>query len=141
MIFALINIAFALFMTWLAIFIDAKTGNEGKNPVISLNVFLALACGAMGLTIISSTTAPERLTTFFADLTYILFGVYSINFSVYFVFYPMIEKKIIAQMLSLAGSIWCAWAVFFHFTGVTVTNFVGLRIESVSLFFGNLETL
>ena len=141
MIFALINIAFALFMTWLAIFIDAKTGNEGKNPVISLNVFLALACGAMGLTIFSASAAPERLTTFFADLTYILFGVYSVNFSVYFVFYPMFEKKVIAQIISLAGSIWCAWAVFFHFTGVTVTNFVGLRIESVSLFFGNLESI
>ena len=47
MIYAIINIAFALFMTWLAFFVDSKTGNEGKNPVISLNVFLALACGSM----------------------------------------------------------------------------------------------
>ena len=59
MIFALINFALAMFMTWLAIFLDSKTGNEGKNPVISLNVFLALACGAMGLTILSSIAMPE----------------------------------------------------------------------------------
>ena len=59
MIYALINIAFALFMTWLAIFVDARTGNEVKNPVISLNVFLALACGAMGLAILSSAGTSE----------------------------------------------------------------------------------
>ena len=75
MIYAIINIAFALFMTWLAFFVDSKTGNEGKNPVISLNVFLALACGSMGLTILASIGAPERLAVFFANLTYVLFGM------------------------------------------------------------------
>ena len=134
MIYAFINIAFALFMTWLAIFVDAKTGNEGKNPVISLNVFLALACGSMGLTILSSIGAPERLTTFFANLTYILFGMYSVNYAVYNIFYPAVERPFIAQALSIAGAVWCAWAVFFHFTGVVVTDFVGFRIESISLF-------
>ena len=134
MIYAIINIAFALFLGWLAIFVDSKTGNEGKSPVISLNVFLALACGAMGLTILSSIGMPERVTTFFANLTYILFGAYSVFFAVYAVFYPQIEKSLVAQGLQLAGVIWCIWAVFFHFTGVVVTNFVGIRIESMSLF-------
>ncbi|MBQ9283173.1 MAG: serine/threonine-protein phosphatase [Treponema sp.] len=141
MIFALINIAFALFMTWLAIFIDAKTGNEGKNPVISLNVFLALSCAAMGLTIFAANGAPDRLTTFFAELTYILFGVYSVSLSVYYIFYPAHEKRLLAQIFSLAGAIWCVWAVFFHFTGVTVTNFVGIRIESISIFSHNLASM
>ena len=141
MIYALINIAFALFMTWLAIFVDAKTGNEGKNPVISLNVFLALACGAMGLAILSSAGMPERITVFLANLTYILFGIYSVNFAVYYVFYPALEKSVVAQILSWAGDIWCVWAVFFHFTGVTITNFVGLRIESISLFSNELAVL
>ena len=134
MIYAIINIAFALFMTWLAIFVDAKTGNEGKNPVISLNVLLALACGSMGLTIFTSINMPDRIVTFFANMTYILFGVYSVFFSVYNVFYPEIERKTVAQVLSIGGAIWCAWAVFFHFTGVVVTNFVGIRMESISLF-------
>ena len=141
MIYALINIAFALFMTWLAIFVDAKTGNEGRNPVISLNIFLALACGSMGLTILAYIGAPERLATFFAALTYILFGVYSINFSIYNVFYPVIRKGFIAQVIFIAGIIWCVWAVLFHFTGVTVTNFVGIRIESVSLFMDELAVI
>ncbi|WP_294429625.1 PP2C family protein-serine/threonine phosphatase [uncultured Treponema sp.] len=141
MIYALINIAFALFLTWLAIFVDAKTGNEGKNPAISLNVYLALACGSMGLTLIAAVGAPERLATFFVDLTYILFGVYSVNLSAYYIFYPALEKKFIAQVLSLAGSIWCIWAVFFHFTGVVITNFVGIRIESRSLFMDDLAVM
>ena len=141
MIYALINLAFALFMVWLAIFVDAKTGNEGKSPVISLNIFLALACGALGFTILASIGAPERLTTFFANLSYILFGIYSVFYAVYNIFYPEIERKFIAQLLLVAGAIWCIWAVFFHFTGVVVTNFVGIRIESVSLFMGNLSTL
>ena len=46
----------------------------------------------MGITILSALAAPERLSTFFADLTLILFGVYSVNFSVYAIFYPEIEK-------------------------------------------------
>ena len=141
MIYALINIAFALFMTWLAFFVDSKTGNEGKNPVISLNVLLALACGAMGFTILASIGAPERLTTFFANLTYILFGVYSVYYSVYNIFYPEIERGTIATVLSFAGAIWCVWAVFFHFTGVVVTNFVGFRIESMSFFMDEYAVL
>ncbi len=141
MIYGFINVAFALFMTWLAIFVDSKTGNEGKHPVISLNVFLALACGAMGLTIFSAYGAPERLTTFFAELTYILAGIYSINLAVYFIFYPNTEKNAVAQLLSISGDIWCIWAVFFHFTGVTVTGYTGLRIESVSLFMHSLATI
>ena len=108
MIYAIINIAFALFMTWLAFFVDSKTGNEGKNPVISLNVFLALACGSMGLTILASIGAPERLAVFFANLTYVLFGMYSVNYAIYNVFYPAIERPFIAQILSIAGSVWCA---------------------------------
>ncbi|MCR4823576.1 MAG: serine/threonine-protein phosphatase [Treponema sp.] len=141
MIYAFINIAFALFMTWLAIFVDSKTGNEGKSPVISLNVLLALACASMGFTILASIGAPERLTTFLANLTYILFGAYSVFFAVYNVFYPEIERKIIANLLLIAGVIWCIWAVFFHFTGVVVTNFVGIRIESLSLFMDNLAII
>ena len=141
MIYACINIAFALFLTWLAIFVDAKTGNEGKNPAISLNVFLALACASMGLTVLASVGAPERLSIFFVQLTYILFGIYSVNLSVYYVFYPALEKKFIAQILSLAGSVWCVWAVFFHFTGVVITNFVGIRVESLSLFMDNLAVM
>lgn len=141
MIFALINFALALFMTWLAIFLDSKTGNEGKNPVISLNVFLALACGAMGLTIFSAHGAPARLITFFAELTLFLFGLYSLYFSVYCVFYPTTEKRFLAQIISIAGAIWCAWAVFFHITDVTVTNFVGVRVDSVSFFNGGLATI
>ena len=141
MIFALINFALAMFMTWLAIFLDSKTGNEGKNPVISLNVFLALACAAMGLTIFAAHGAPARLVVFFAELTLFLFGLYSLYFSVYCVFYPTTEKKFLAQILSIGGAIWCAWAVFFHVTNVTVTNFVGVRVDSVSLFKGNLAVL
>ncbi|MBQ9205382.1 MAG: serine/threonine-protein phosphatase [Treponema sp.] len=141
MIFAVINIAFALFMTWLAIFVDARTGNEGKNPVISLNVFLALACGAMGLTVLASVGAPVRISTFFANLTYILFGIYSVHFAVYNIFYPEIERGAVAQVLTIVGSIWCIWAVFFHFTGVVVTNFVGVRIDSISLFMDEYATL
>ena len=141
MIFALINFALALFMTWLAIFLDSKTGNEGKNPVISLNVFLALSCAGMGLTIFAAHGAPTRLVSFFAELTLFLFGLYSLYFSIYCVFYPTTEKKAIAQILSIGGAIWCAWAVFFHITGVTVTNFVGIRFDSVSLFKGGLATI
>lgn len=141
MIYALINVAFALFIAWLAIFVDSKTGNEGNHPVISINVFLALACAAMGLTVFSVYSVPERVTLLLTQVTYILFGVYSVNFCVYYLFYPEIEKRFVPQALSAAGSIWCVWAVFFHFTGVTITGFTGIRVESVSLFMNSLASL
>ncbi len=141
MIYAFINVAFAVFLGWLTLFVDSKTGNEGKNPVISLNIFLALACGAMALTVFSSLGAPQRLINFFAYATYILFGIYSVNFCVYYIFYPAVEKNVFANLLSMAGTIWCIWAVLFHYTGSTIINFIGLRMESMSLFRSDLAIL
>ena len=142
MIYAFINIAFALFLAWMAFFVDTKTGNEGKNPVIMLNVFLALACASLGIALFSTASgAPERLSTFFGSFAYVFFGMYIINFGVYCVFYPVWERNIVAQVLLWGGSIWCAWAVFFHFTSVIAASFIGLRVESISLFVGDLATL
>ncbi|WP_407427196.1 hypothetical protein, partial [Treponema sp.] len=139
MIYAFVNIAFALFLGWMAFFVDTKTGNEGKNPVISLNVLLALACGAVGLTILVAFSGiPERVSFFFGSLAFIFFGMYSVSFAVYCIFYPAIERPAVAQLLTWGGWIWCVWAVFFHFTGVIASSFIGFRVESISLFMGNL---
>ena len=138
MVYAFINIAFALFLAWLAFFVDTKTGNEGKNPVIAMNVLLALACAALGFTLIATNGAPERIAYFFGMLTYFFFGMYAVNFGVYCIFYPAIERNTVAQILTWGGYIWCAWAVFFHFTGVVAGSFIGLRVETISLFVGEL---
>lgn len=141
MIYALINVAFALFLAWLALFIDNETGNEGKNPIISLNMFLAAACASMAVTIFSAGVVPEQVTVFFCQVAYILFGIYMVNFCVYAILFPAIERKFVFQCAAWAASLWCVWVVMFNFTGVTITSFVGLRVESRSLFMGALASV
>lgn len=141
MIYAVLNVSFMLFLIWLAAYTDSKTGNEGNSPVISLNVMLAIACGALAGCIITAGVVPERFTFFLGQLVYIMFGVYVVHYSIYCVLFPMVERKFLANVAAIGGSIWCVWAVLFHFTGVTVTNFLGLRIESISLFFGTYSRL
>ncbi|MBQ0050781.1 MAG: serine/threonine-protein phosphatase [Treponema sp.] len=141
MIYAVLNIAFTLFLSWLALYTDSKTGGEGSSPVISLNVLLAAACGVLSVTIATSGTAPSSFTSVMGELVYALFGIYIINFSIYCIMYPLVERNLFIRLAGIGGSVWCVWAVFFHFTGVTVTNFIGLNVESMSIFYGNLSRL
>lgn len=141
MIFAVLNLAFALFLLWLAAYTDNKTGNEGKSPVIALNLYLAAACACLAVCIFTFGRVPARFTTFVGSCVYLLFGVYIIYYCIYCVLFPMVERKVIARAVGIAGIVWCAWAVFFHFTGITVTNFIGLRVEATSLFYGDLSRL
>lgn len=141
MVYAVLNIVFAIFLTWLAIFTDRKTGSEGSSPVVSLNAILAVACGIMAFAIITSRGAPERLTFFLGEMIYLLIGMYIVHFCIYAILYPYLERSFTVQVIGWAADIWCLWAVFFHFTGITITNFIGFRIEAKSLFLGNLSNI
>lgn len=141
MIFAVLNVAFALFLFWLAAYTDSKTGNEGNSPVIGLNVFLAITCACLAFCIFTFGRVPFRLTVFIGRMVYVLFGAYIIDYSIYCILFPRVRRNIIVNAVRIAGWVWCVWAVFFHFTGITVTSFIGLRVESTSLFYGSLSRL
>ena len=141
MIYAVLNVAFTLFLLWLAAYTDNKTGNEGNSPVIGLNVFLAATCACLAVCILTFGKVPEHFTLFLGKTVYVLFGIYIIQYSVYCVLFPRAERKFLSRAVEIGGAIWCVWAVFFHFVGVTVTNFIGLRVESTSLFYGSLSRL
>ncbi len=141
MIFAVLNIAFALFLLWLAAYTDSKTGNEGNSPIIGLNLFLAATCACLAVCIITFGKAPPHFTLFLGRAVYVLFGVYIINYSIYCILFPIVKRNVIVNIIRIVGTVWCVWAVFFHFTGFVVTNFIGLRVESTSLFYGNLSRL
>lgn len=141
MIFAVLNVAFALFLFWLAAYTDSKTGNEGNSPVISLNLFLAATCACLAVCIFTFGKVPPRLTLFLGRAVYVLFGIYIIDYCIYCVLFPMVKRNVIVNAIRIAGAVWCVWAVFFHFTGFIVTSFIGLRVEATSLFYGNLSRL
>lgn len=141
MIFAVLNVAFALFLFWLSAYTDSKTGNEGNSPVIPLSLFLAATCACLAACIFTFGRVPERFTLFIGSCVYVLFGIYIIYFSMYAILFPMIKRNGVLQIIALGGVVWCAWAVFFHITGITVTNFIGLRVESRSLFYGSLANI
>lgn len=141
MIFAVLNVAFALFLLWLAAYTDNKTGNEGNSPVIGLNLFLAATCACLAVCIFTFGRVPTRFTVFMGRAVYVLFGVYIIDYSIYCILFPIVKRNVVINAIRIAGAIWCIWAVFFHFTGILVTNIIGLRVESTSLFYGNLSRL
>ncbi len=142
MIYAVINILFVIFLSWLAIFTDRKTGSEGTSPVVYLNLILDAACGIMAVAILlSNSGAPERLSFFLCEMVYFLMGIYVVQLSIYYVLYPSVERGLIPTAVNWGALIWCIWIIFFHFTGITITNFIGMRVESKSLFLGNLANL
>ncbi len=142
MIYAFLNLLFVIFLSWLAIFTDRKTGSEGTSPVVYLNLVLDAACAVMAVAIFASqSAAPERLAFFLSELVYFLMGIYLVQLSIYFVLYPSVDRGIVSQIINWAAIIWGIWIIFFHFTGITITNFIGLHVESRSLFLGNLANL
>lgn len=141
MIFAVLNVAFALFLFWLAAYTDSKTGNEGNSPVIGLNLFLASTCACLAVCILTFGKVPPRLTLFLGRAVYVLFGVYILNYSIYCILFPIVRRNAVVNIIRIVGVVWCVWAVFFHFTGIVATNFIGLRVEATSLFYGSLSKL
>ncbi|WP_406034459.1 hypothetical protein, partial [Treponema saccharophilum] len=73
MVYGVLNFVLAGLLMWLSYFVDRKIENKAiNNPIVVMNSWLAFACVAMGIAVISSLSmAPERMTTFMGKCMYL----------------------------------------------------------------------
>lgn len=140
MVYGVLNFVLAGLLMWLSYFVDRKIENKAiNNPIVVMNSWLAFACVAMGVAVISSLSmAPERMTTFMGKCMYLCMGIYALHFCEYCIFFPSFDRPAGAKVGFWIGVAFCVWVVFAKIYAVNITSFLGLRIDAKSMFTGVL---
>ncbi|MBQ7159594.1 MAG: serine/threonine-protein phosphatase [Treponema sp.] len=138
MVYIFLNAIIGGFLIWFSYYIDRKTGEQERNPLVTMNLLLAIACFGMASAVLASFYAPQRLTEFLGRVVLIITGWYSLEFCTYCVFFPSYDRPAVAKVIKyvlLVGVI----ALCFHFiTSIDITAFLGFNIMSLQLFTGSL---
>ena len=138
MVFIFLNGIIGGFLIWFSYYIDRKTGEQDRNPLVTMNLLLAIICFAMASAVLASLYAPQRLTEFLGRVVLIVTGWYSLEFCSYCVFFPSYDRPAVAKVIKyviLAGTL----ALSFSFiSAIDITSFLGFNIRSQQLFTGSL---
>ena len=137
MVYVIINIGLALFLIWLSYYVDEKTNMAG-NPLVSMTTTLAVCTGAMGIAVFVTGSVPEQFLFVMGQIAYFMLGFYLIQFCVYCVTYPGIERNTPMKVITWIFVALCLWIVFTQFTAINITKFLGLRVDAKSIFAGKL---
>lgn len=138
MIYVVLNLVMALFAVGLAFYIDRQTSENVDNPLISMSVFLAGAFAFMALMLWANIYSPDRLTLLFFRLSLICSSVYAIDLCIYCILFPSYKRSAPVRAVKwiLAGvSVWFAFTMV---TSITITDFLGISVDSYPLFRGRL---
>ena len=107
MIYVVLNLVMAAFMVGLAFYTDNQIKEDVENPLVPMDIFLAISLVFMALTIWASEYAPERLMLFFIRLSLVSISVYAIDFCIYCISFPSYSRpmavRIIKWLLVLFG--------------------------------------
>lgn len=138
MVYVILNAIIGGFLIWFSYYIDRKTGDQEHNPLVMMNLLLAIVCFGMAAAVLSSFYAPRRLTEFLGRIVLIVTGWYTLEFCTYCIFFPSYDRPVIARVIKyamLAGIV----ALSFHFvTAVDITPFLGFHVMALPLFVGEL---
>ncbi len=138
MVYIFLNAIIGGFLIWFSYYIDRKTGEQDRNPLVTMNLLLAIACFGMASAVLASFYAPQRLTEFLGRVVLIIVGWYSLEFCSYCVFFPSYDRPLAAKIIKyglLAGTV----GLCFHFiSSIDITTFLGFNIMSQQLFTGSL---
>lgn len=138
MVYIFLNVIIAGFLIWFSYYIDRKTGEQDRNPLVAMNLLLAIVCFGMASTVLASFYAPQRLTEFLGRVVLIIVGWYSLEFCTYCIFFPSYDRPVVAKVIKYALLIGVL-ALCFHFiAAIDVTSFLGFHITSVPLFTGDI---
>ncbi len=137
MVYSVINLGLAIFLVWLSYYVDEKTNNVG-NPLVFMSTLLAGCTGSMGLAVLGAGTAPGQFVFIMGQVSYFLLGFYLVQFCVYCITYPEIERKTPVKVISWVLVALCCWIVFTQFTAINITKFLGLRVDAKSIFTNRL---
>ena len=138
MIYVFLNLVMAVFFVGLAVYIDSQSKEDVTNPLVSMSVWMALATAFMAGTVWTNLNYLERMPLFFYRVSVICFAMYSVDFCLYCIHFPSYERKLPAKILRIAAGIFFTWVCFSKVEDLTITDFLGIRVDAVPLFSGRL---
>ncbi|WP_296021496.1 PP2C family protein-serine/threonine phosphatase [uncultured Treponema sp.] len=138
MIYVVLNLVMAAFAVGLAFYIDHRSAENVNNPLTTMCVYLAVSCVAMALMLWSTFYASDRMPLLFFRLALIAATVYSIDFCVYCILFPSYNRPAVVKTIKWGVVLVSVWFVFTQITGITITEFLGLSVDSKPLFKGQL---
>lgn len=138
MIYVVLNLVMAAFAVGLAFYIDHRSAENVNNPLTTMCVYLAVSCVAIALMLWSTFYASDRMPLMFFRLGLIAATVYSLDFCIYCILFPSYNRPTVVKTVKWGLVLVSVWFVFTQVTGITVTEFLGLSVDSKPLFKGQL---
>ena len=86
----------------------------------------------------STFYASDRMPLMFFRLGLIAATVYSLDFCIYCILFPSYNRPTVVKTVKWGLVLVSVWFVFTQVTGITVTEFLGLSVDSKPLFKGQL---
>lgn len=138
MIYVVLNLVMALFAIGLAFYIDRQAEINVANPLINMSVYLATSFAFIALTLLANVYLSERITVLFFRLSLITSTIFEIEFCIYCILFPSYTRKSFVKAIKWACILVAVWFSFAKISSVTITDFLGISVDSSPLFSGKL---
>lgn len=138
MIYVVLNITMAVLFLSLSVYIDKQSKDFANNPLIPMSVYLSASTLCMALCIVATLNYIETLPLLSFRISVILISAYAIDFCIYCILFPSYERKPIFKIVKYLYIFFAIWVVFTKINDITITDFLGLNVDSKPLFKGRL---
>jgi len=138
MIYVVLNLVMALFAMGLAFYIDRLSRDDIDNPLTTMSVYLAASYAFMALMLWANIYSPGRFTLLFFRLALSFSAFYAIDLCIYCILFPSFTRTAAVRTIKwilIAVSLWFSFTMV---SSVTITDFLGVNIDSQPLFKGRL---
>jgi len=140
MIYIILNLAIVVFMLGLANWTSKKIEFEIEhNPLNTLTYLLGLTALLMTLTIgLTFGNVRSQIILIVGQLTFLSFGLYSLEFSLYMILFPSFKRPKTLRFIEIILAAFLIQIIFGRFTGVVISNRLGLVVHADPVFTGSL---
>ncbi len=138
MIYVVLNLVMTVFFVGLAFYIGNQTKEEVNNPLTGMSVAMALATALFAGTVWTTFAYIDRLPQLFFKLSLLCAAYYAVELCLYYILFPSYERPLWAKVLKGAVLLFAAWICFSQIQDLTITSFIGLKVDAVPLFTGTL---
>ena len=139
MVYVILNAIIGGFLIWYSYHIDQKMGDQDDNPLVTMNVLLAVIAFVMAAAVLSCKYAPPQLAEFLGRLALIMSAWYALEFCLYCIFFPSFKRPIAVKVGKYALLAACVGCMFHFVTAIDITEYLGIHITAQPLFSGDLN--
>lgn len=136
MIYVVLNLVIAVFAVGLAFYIDRRSAENVDSPLTTMSVYLAVAALSMAFMLWANFSSSDRLPLLFFRIMMIALTVYSLDFCIYCILFPSYNRPVAVKIVKWALVLVSVWFVFTQITSITITDFLGISVDSKPLFTG-----